>query len=383
MRYVIGRPKRTIRRPGSRWLAAICWTAFGIGIAMSMSVLLATSAYRNAESSHTGLDRFQGEKSGVTSSNKASADGFGQAPLPSSSEKPTTAAGSKETYITVYLTKEQRTERVTLETYVRGVVAGEMPADFSLEALKAQAIAARTYIVRRLELNDRSGMPATGAASRADVTDTIDHQIYISLDKLKELWPQDEQESRMAKLNKAVSDTRGEVITYEGEPIQAVFFSTSNGYTENSEQYFQEELPYLRSVASPWDKQLSPRYQETVKLRLSDFYARLGLAGKKKPVIRVLDKTAGNRIADIRIDGKTYTGREVREKLGLASSEFTWKLDGDEIEITTFGYGHGVGMSQWGANGMAEEGKSAEQIVTYYYTGTKVEQASKLAAKFH
>jgi stage II sporulation protein D len=126
---------------------------------------------------------------------------------------------------------------------------------------------------------------------------------------------------------------------------------------------------------------ISPRYQETVKLKLSEFYAKLGLSSKKKPVIRILDKTDGNRIADILIDGKTYTGREVREKLGLASSQFSWKLDGDSISITTFGYGHGVGMSQWGANGMAEEGKSAEQIVTYYYSGTKVEQASKIALK--
>jgi stage II sporulation protein D len=380
MRYVIGRPNRAIKRPGSRWLTVVCWAAFGLGIVMSISVMLAASAYRNARSDDSY--RFQGESGGVTSNNKASADGFGQAPLPSPSDKPeATGSKEKETYITVYLTKEQRTERVTLETYVRGVVAGEMPADFELEALKAQAIAARTYIVRRLELDDHSGMPATAAASQANVTDTVDHQIYISLDKLKGLWPKDEQQEKLAKLNKAVSETRGEIITYGGEPIQAVFFSTSNGYTENSEQYFQEELPYLRSVASPWDKLISPRYRETVKLKLSDFYTRLGLGAKKKPVIRVLDKTAGNRIADMVIDGKTYTGREVREKLGLASSQFLWKLDGDSIVITTFGYGHGVGMSQWGANGMAEEGKRAEQIVTYYYTGTKVEQASKLAYK--
>ncbi|WP_284240921.1 stage II sporulation protein D [Paenibacillus glycanilyticus] len=353
---------------------------------MSISVLLATSVYRNAGAARisTEYQQFQGESGGVTSTNKASADGFGQAPLPSpGTSKPGAGASDgnrngKEIYINVYLTKEQRTERVSLENYVKGVLAGEMPADFELEALKAQAIAARTYIVRRLELDDHSGMPATAAASRADVTDTIDHQMYISLDQLQVLWPKDEQKANLAKLDKAVSETRGEIITYSGEPIQAVFFSTSNGYTENSEQYFQEELPYLRSVASPWDKQISPRYEETVKLALSDFYARLGLATNKKPAIRVLDKTAGKRIADIMIDGKTYTGREVREKLGLASSQFTWKLDKDEISITTFGYGHGVGMSQWGANGMAEEGKSAEQIVTYYYTGTKVEQASKL-----
>lgn len=346
--------------------------------------MLAASAFRNAETD--GAHGFQANSSGAASTGKASADGFGQAPLPSpaAGKQPAAAAGGKEkeTYITVYLTKEQRTERVNLETYVRGVVAGEMPADFELEALKAQAIAARTYIVRRLELDDHSGMPATAAASRADVTDTVEHQVYISLDKLKELWPKEERAAKLAKLNKAVSETSGEIITYGGEPIQAVFFSTSNGYTENSEQYFQEELPYLRSVASPWDKQISPRYQETVKLKLSDFYARLGLAAKKKPAIRVLDKTEGNRIADILIDGKTFTGREAREKLGLASSQFWWQLEGESIAITTFGYGHGVGMSQWGANGMAEEGKSAEQIVTYYYTNTKVEQASKLAAKF-
>ncbi|CAM3347781.1 stage II sporulation protein D [Paenibacillus lupini] len=383
MRYLIGRPNRTAGRLRGGWLAITCWTAFGIGIVMSISVMLVTSTYRNVGSQGNEPYPFQEESSGVTSSKGASADGFGQAPLPSPAEKPA-ATGSKESnspYINVYLTKEQRTERVKLETYVRGVIAGEMPADFELEALKAQAIAARTYIIRRLELDDHSGMPATAAAAQADVTDTIDHQIYIPIDKLKELWPKDERQEKLAKLNKAVSETSGEIITYSGEPIQAVFFSTSNGYTENSEQYFQEELPYLRSVASPWDKLISPRYQETVKLKLSEFYAKLGLSSKKKPVIRILDKTDGNRIADILIDGKTYTGREVREKLGLASSQFSWKLDGDSISITTFGYGHGVGMSQWGANGMAEEGKSAEQIVTYYYSGTKVEQASKIALK--
>ncbi|QAY68572.1 stage II sporulation protein D [Paenibacillus protaetiae] len=287
-------------------------------------------------------------------------------------------AGSKQDPIVrVYLTKEKRIESVPLETYVKGAVAGEMPIDFEPEALKAQAIAARTYIVRRLEKNDRSGVPVAGA----DVTDTEQHQMYVPLSRLGSNWPEAQREADLAKLSKAVEDTKGLVVAYGDEPIEAVFFSTSNGYTENSEDYWQESIPYLRSVASPWDKELSPAYKETVTFTLSDFYSKLGIspAGKSKsPAIKVLKWTDGKRIAEVRIAGREFSGREVREKLELASAQFAWKVKGDSIVITTYGSGHGIGMSQWGADGMAKEGRSAEQILAYYYTGTKVEQASKL-----
>lgn len=279
--------------------------------------------------------------------------------------------------IKVYLTKEKRIETVPLETYVQGVLAGEMPVDFELEALKAQAIAARTYIVRRMALKDRSGMNI----EQADVTDTIQHQVYVPLIKLANTWTGAQKKKNLAKLKQAVQETKGLVITYEGEPIQAAFFSTSNGFTENSEDYWQQTLPYLRSVASPWDEEISPRYKETVRLPKREFYLKMGLSGKKaaaKPAIKVTEKSDGNRIKAIKINGETFSGREVRERLGLASSQFSWTIKKDTVIITTFGFGHGIGMSQWGANGMAREGKQAEDIVRYYYTGTKVELASKL-----
>lgn len=279
--------------------------------------------------------------------------------------------------VRVYMTEEKRIERVPLETYVRGVVAAEMPIGFELEALKAQAIAARTYMIRRIVQGNDSGVPVEGA----DVTDTIEHQVYVSVADLAKKWPKAEQKTNMKKLNDAVAETRGKIITYKGDPIEATFFSTSNGYTENSEDYWNQEIPYLRSVASPWDEAISPRYKETVELPLKEFYKKLGVAKKSsaKSAIRIVEKTAGNRISKIVIGGATFTGREVREKLGLASSQFTWNIKGSSIWITTYGYGHGVGMSQWGANGMAQSGASAEEILAHYYSSVQVEQASKLS----
>ncbi|QNK60471.1 stage II sporulation protein D [Paenibacillus sp. PAMC21692] len=278
--------------------------------------------------------------------------------------------------VRVYLTGTGTVEKVPIETYVMGVLAGEMPIDFELEALKAQAIAARTYIVRRLASGDNE------LASRgADVSDTVEHQVYVSKKELGRRWEGEAEAENLAKLAQAVRETEGLVVTYEGEPIQAAFFSTSNGYTENSEEYWTMSLPYLRSVDSPWDKSISPRYEQEETFELSRFYKLMGMKGKKakgKPSIKLVDKTEGNRIKSISVNGTAFTGREVRERLGLASSQFSWKIGKEGITFTTYGFGHGVGMSQWGANGMAKEGRTAVDILLHYYSGTKVEQASNL-----
>jgi stage II sporulation protein D len=272
--------------------------------------------------------------------------------------------------IHVWLTKEKRLETVPMEIYVRGVLAGEMPDKFALEALKAQAVAARTYIVKRL----RDGEKMTFGDQTADVDDTQNSQVYIPLHTLLDEWPK----AGLEKLDDAVKETEGEIITYEGQPIQAVFFSTSNGFTENSEDYWPVPLPYLRSVPSPWDPAISPRYKETVTMSLEDFYGRLGVSREGSKGISVISRTNGNRIKQLAVGKTVLSGKEVRERLGLHSAEFTWKITGSEIVITTYGFGHGVGMSQWGANGMAKAGKTATQILEYYYTGVSVEQVSKL-----
>lgn len=280
--------------------------------------------------------------------------------------------------VPVYLSGEQRTERVPLEAYVLGVVAAEMPVNFQLEALKAQALAARTYIV--LRMLEQGGLPDPAAES-ALVTDTVQHQAYTPPARLKEKWGSD-YEGNMNKLSHAVRETEGQVLVHNGRPINATFFSTSNGYTENSEDYWQEKVPYLRSVASPWDQALSPKYKGTLELSAKDFLKAMGLPAAV-PVstasgMRIVDTTAGHRVKRIVIGGQPFTGRQVREKLSLPSSQFEWTVRAGRITFTTYGYGHGVGMSQWGAEGMARQGSSAEQIVKHYYTGIEIAPLSSV-----
>ncbi|MCF6093245.1 stage II sporulation protein D [Microaerobacter geothermalis] len=278
---------------------------------------------------------------------------------------------AKQILIPVYRSEKKEMEEIPLEEYIRGVVAAEMPAEFELEALKAQAIAARTYILRRIVEKDFSNVPDGGL-----VTDTINHQVYLDDRQLKDRWGF-EYEWKINKLNQVIKETEGQVITYQGKPINATFFSTSNGYTENSEDYWSEKIPYLRSVPSPWDQE-SPKFQSQVQMPLPVLLSKLGLTNAVIPAaagqdwIKVKEWTEGKRIKEIRIAGKTYTGREVRERLGLNSSQFSWEIRDGNIRFTTYGYGHGVGMSQWGANGMAKEGKTAEEILLYYYKGVEI-----------
>lgn len=301
--------------------------------------------------------------------------------------------------VSVYLSRSGQIETLPLEDYVSGVLAAEMPADFELEALKAQAVAARTFIVRRLAAGDHSGVPVPGA----DVTDTVSHQAYISQAALERDWALGGRSADLAKLRRAVMETRGVIMTYKGQPITASFFASSGGYTENSEEYWNAAVPYLRSVSSPWELEITPNLAVTYTFKTSELMKKLGLeaaavsaskelstAGQAKPVsssssrglpVDVLSLTAGHRIKEISIGGKVFTGREVREKLGLRSSQFTWKRKGNEVVITTYGNGHGVGMSQWGANGMAKEGATATRILKHYYSGVSFVQVSTLLKK--
>jgi stage II sporulation protein D len=281
-------------------------------------------------------------------------------------------------FVPVLLSKSDQVVQVPIETYVRGVVAAEMPAAFELEAMKAQAMAARTYVVRRLLDPSAAAKPGSDAV----VTDTVTHQAYWTVEEMQLQWGEASYSSNLEKVTRAVKETAGKILTYEGKPIDAAFFSTSNGYTENSEDYWGVAVPYLRSVASPWDKSLSPRFTKTVTITAQQFTAKLGLnrsltATTLSSGMKTLSTTTGHRVAKIRIGGVTFTGREVREKLGLDSTAFTWRWKDGSIELTTTGYGHGVGMSQWGANGMAKEGKTADQIVSYYYKGISIEDESR------
>ncbi|MFB9274592.1 stage II sporulation protein D [Cohnella cellulosilytica] len=282
--------------------------------------------------------------------------------------------------ISVYLSKTGKVETVPLETYVQGVVAAEMPLEFRPAALEAQAVAARTYAVRRLRLGERTGPEAQGA----DVTDTQEHQAYLSVAEMKRLKTDDR--AGWEKVRDAAAATMGQILVYGDEPIEALFFSTSNGYTENSEEVFSVKRPYLRSVESPWDRAISDRAEETIEMELSEFYERLGIetvaAGGNAAAaerVRVLERTEGHRVKTMLAGDRRLDGTEVRRLLGLRSAAFDWKIAGGKAVLTVRGYGHGVGMSQWGAEGMAREGNNASRILAHYYKGARLEQVSKLA----
>ncbi|MFT8710221.1 MAG: stage II sporulation protein D [Sporolactobacillus sp.] len=263
--------------------------------------------------------------------------------------------------IAVYRSVSGVTEEIDLTNYLIGVVGSEMPARFPIEALKAQAMAARTYILDRLQEDPG-----------ARVTDTVQNQVYHSRAELKKLWG-DAYTWKIKKITRAVKETKNEVITYNGHLIAPVFFSTSNGYTENAEAYWSEAVPYLRSVASPWD-QSSPKFRETKTIPAAAAAAALGVTLSKQNgrVGQVVARTASHHVSRFEINGHPFTGREIREKLALSSTDFVLTRKGDSIIAQTVGSGHDVGMSQYGAAGMAKLGKTAKQIVTYYYSGTKV-----------
>ncbi|MDC3416722.1 stage II sporulation protein D [Aquibacillus salsiterrae] len=271
--------------------------------------------------------------------------------------------------VKVFRTETNKVEEVPLEDYVTRVVASEMPADFEIEALKAQALAARTYVVNYLLKQGESTVEGG-----ADVTDTVQHQVYKSEDELKRVWGAD-YNWKINKIRKAVAATVGEIVTYEQEPITPAFFSTSNGYTEDSEEYWSDELPYLRSVASPWDKD-SPKYMDQAIFTIEEVEQKLGVTIADSSPFQI-SRTKSNRVDSITIGGKEFSGRDVREKLDLKSSDFTVEQKKKHLVFKTKGYGHGVGMSQYGANGMAKEGKSYRDIVTYYYQGVTVQNIEK------
>ncbi|QXE01138.1 stage II sporulation protein D [Terribacillus sp. DMT04] len=271
--------------------------------------------------------------------------------------------------VEVSRTASNTVETVPLETYVTRVVASEMPADFELEALKAQAVAARTFVVRYMEDHQAEEPEAI------EVSDTVSHQVYKNEEELRQTWGK-EYEKKMKKLTKAVEATSGEILTYQGEPITPSFFSTSNGYTENAEDYWENALPYLKSVESPWDKQ-SPKFADQKVFEIAEAEKLLGIKINPNEPPGNIKRTDSQRVAEAEIGGKQFTGRDIRQKLGLKSTDFTIAMKDGHLIFETKGYGHGVGMSQYGANGMADEGKSYQDILTYYYTDTEI---SKLPA---
>ena len=253
-------------------------------------------------------------------------------------------------------------DMVPFEEYIIGVVAGEMPASFDIEALKAQAVAARSYALTKMKQNSNNSY---------DVVDTISNQVYLDDNKLRSNWGSN-YDVNIAKVKEAVISTRGEYLTYDGEVVNAFFFSTSVGKTENCVDVFGGNLPYLVSVDSSWDEDVSPVFAVEKIYTLNDFYAGLDLPYSDKVAIEILDTTSTGRIKKIKINDREYTGSEVASKLSLRSAFFEITQDSETVRINTKGYGHGVGMSQYGALGMAKKGYDYKEILKHYYTNVEI-----------
>lgn len=243
-----------------------------------------------------------------------------------------------------------------LEEYVLGVVGAEMPASFNIEALKAQAILARTYALKSIKNGKK-------------LTDTVSTQAYKDNSELQKLWKND-YTKYYEKIKKAVNETKGKVILYNNEYIDAVYHSTSNGKTENSKNVWKNILPYLVSVDSSWDKNVKSYKKETI-FEINEFCNILKLDVEEPITYEIIHNETG-RVRQITINNKTFSGTEFRNLLKLRSTDFEIEINDEKVKVTTYGYGHGVGMSQYGANEMAKQGYSYIQILKYYYTGVVI-----------
>lgn len=244
---------------------------------------------------------------------------------------------------------------LNMTDYLIGVVSSEMPASFNLEALKAQSVLARTYALKAKQTGKK-------------LTDTVSTQSYIDIDQMKNKW-ENSFNTYYNKIKNAVENTNGEYLSYNGNYIEALYHSTNNGKTESSLDVFGNYYPYLISVSSEYDKNASS-YLRTINMPLDTISNKLGLNLNNDSVISILSYTDGGNIKEININGNNFSGKKVRELLGLRSADFDISISDNNANITTRGYGHGVGMSQYGANGMANARYSYKDILSHYYPGT-------------
>lgn len=259
----------------------------------------------------------------------------------------------KEKLVDVFYGGENK--NMSIDDYIIGVLACEMPASFNMEALKAGAVVARTFYMFKTNT-----IPLYVASNN--------DQCFISENDMHEKW-KDNFQKYYDIVKEAVLSTSGEFITYDGEVIQSFYFSMSNGYTEDVENVFSESKPYLVSVDSSWEMNLK-NYKGDVTFSLEEFKNKLGI--NDNIVIGEILKTKSGRVDSIDISGKLFKGTEVRKLFDLRSTDFDIKISEETVNITTRGYGHGVGLSQYGANEMAKLGYNYQDIIKHYYKDVEI-----------
>ncbi|MGB4503455.1 MAG: stage II sporulation protein D [Syntrophaceticus sp.] len=268
-----------------------------------------------------------------------------------------------------------------LEQYVIGVVAAEMPASFHPEALKAQAVAARTYTMLRLT---RESQDEKHPAAHLCV-DSGHCQAWIDTAEMRKRWGWHFR-ANYNKIAEAVETTRGQVLTYDGELIDPVYHASCGGRgTEDAREVWGHEVPYLISIPCTFDP---PHRQEPVVTRLSlqEILTKLEISEQSVPaaagsgcVVEIQERTKSGRVKSVKVGSQICGGVDLRKELGLRSTDFQVTSAGDEIIFTTRGYGHAVGMCQYGANGLADRGVKYNQILAYYYRGVKLETVQQVS----
>ena len=262
--------------------------------------------------------------------------------------------------IKIKINKKNEIKELDLEEYIIGVVAGEMPASFEMEALKAQAVTSRTYAMYKINKSK----------DNYDIETTIDDQVYITIDEMKEKWGND-YELYYNKIKDAVYSTQNLVMKKDNKIFKSYYFAMSNGTTADSSTVFGEST--TTSVESPWDNESLNKFLVTTEFTSNEIKTKLNIKDDITN-IEILSRDKTNRVEKIKVNNKTYTGIEFRQLLSLRSTDFTISKIDNTYSITTKGYGHGVGMSQYGANGMAKENYTYDEILKYYYQDIEIKE---------
>lgn len=259
--------------------------------------------------------------------------------------------------------KDNSIIKVPLEDYIVGVLAGEMPIDFEEEAFKAQAVAARSYVLIKMKENMNNDY---------DVVDTVQNQVYLDYVYLKNVW-KNNYIKNINKLKKVVKDTKGQYLEYNGEIAQTMYFSTSTGVTENCKEIFGNDVPYLTSVDSKWDN-ISPLYETSQEYNINEFFQKLNLPYSNVLNISYIKRTSTGRNIKLMINNNIYNASDIMQIFNIKSTFFDITKNNNVIKISSKGYGHGVGMSQYGAQAMALKKYKYNQILYHYYKNTKIKK---------
>ncbi|MBE6836337.1 MAG: stage II sporulation protein D [Ruminococcaceae bacterium] len=276
----------------------------------------------------------------------------------------------KEVTVKVFSPSDNSVSSVSEKDYIIGSVAAEMPITYDEEALKAQAVACYTFL--KWKQNQNNGEGKNGA----DIENSENDQTFMTKEQMKEKWG-DGFEKYYKKLSSAVESVYGKTITYENEPIMAVFHALSAGKTEDAEVVWGKKIPYLKSVSSEGDR-LSPAFSSTLVLSTEEFEKLLStvdgleFSGKAKDYIGEIKRSPAGTVTEIKICNKVLAGEQLRAALSLKSSAFDIGFKDGSFIITADGYGHFVGMSQYGADYMAKQGFKYDEILKHYYTDIEI-----------